>query len=197
VTLCHTEAECHRDRPVGKSQAAGIAAGIARAADEGMVTMVRTRRSMSDPVAVALLTAAVWLAALPVTTTWAGETALPPDTVARKVRTLLKEDPALARRHLRVHATGLVLTVSGSVGDENEHRRVLDIARAQANAHMIVDDTLSVLTTPVPAAQSRAAQYRFIRNAAPPPPPARPAPPAAPPRPPAPPPPRPPPARPR
>jgi hypothetical protein len=106
--------------------------------------------------------------------------------VAKAVRARLQEDPALARRHLEVDASGLVLTVSGTVGDEMERRRALEIARANANPHMIVSDGLTLLSTPpVPPSQSRAAQYRFVRNAGPPPPAMRP-PPPPPPRPPAP-----------
>jgi hypothetical protein len=103
--------------------------------------------------------------------------AQPWPTVARTVRALLDEDPQLARRHVEVSSSGLVLTVSGSVADESERRRAMTIARAHANPHMIVSDALSVASTPPPPpAQSRAAQYRLVRGATPPPPPSRPPP---------------------
>src|SRR5690348_11000191 len=72
----------------------------------------------------------------------------PWSVVAKAVRAQLQEDPALARRHLEVDASGLVLTVSGTVGDEMERRRALEIARANANPHMIVSDGLTLLSTP-------------------------------------------------
>jgi hypothetical protein len=125
------------------------------------------------------LTAALLLCTAPsVSLAAEARRALPWDVVARGVRAKLDQDPALARRHLEVDASGLVLTVSGTVGDEGERRRAMEIARASANPHMIVSDGLSLTSTPpVPRWASRAAQYRFVRNAAPAPVPRLPPPP--------------------
>jgi hypothetical protein len=141
---------------------------------------------MRAHLAIALL--AGWMTAPPASTARAARArrAQPWDTVARTVRARLEEDPALGKRQLKVDASGLVLIVSGTVGDERERRRALEIARANANPHMIVSDGLSLLPTPpVPPSESRAAQFRFVRTADPPAPPR---PPPAPPRPPPPPP---------
>jgi hypothetical protein len=151
---------------------------------------------MTRHVTAALLALGVATTVGPVGATRAAETrrGQPWDAVASTVRARLLDDPVLARRKLEVAASGLVLTLCGTVGDESERRRALGIARAHANPHMLVSDELSLLPTPpTPPSESRAAQYRFVTSVAPPAPP-RPAPP--PPRP-QPPPPRPPPPPPR
>lgn len=91
------------------------------------------------------------------------------EAVARTVRDRLREDPTLAHDQIGVDASGLLITLTGTVGSHKERRRALEIARADAPPHTMINDTLQVVSSePPPAGPSRAASYRFWNGSTPP-----------------------------
>src|SRR5205814_8201184 len=59
------------------------------------------------------------------------------EVVARKVHAQLRQDAILAHDAIEVEASGLLLTLSGTVDSEAERRRALQIARGGAVPHMM------------------------------------------------------------
>jgi osmotically-inducible protein OsmY len=79
------------------------------------------------------------------------------DQVAAAVRKQLKEDRTLVGDRFRVSASGLVLTLSGTVDTDKERDHAIDVARQAADpAHMFVVADLRV--TPPPDGGSDAAR---------------------------------------
>jgi hypothetical protein len=80
------------------------------------------------------------------------------EAVAKTVRERLAADPELAPYDMQVRATGLLLTVSGTVEHRKERRRAMTIARTAAPDMMVEDD---VRVAPPPPAQAQAADQAF------------------------------------
>jgi hypothetical protein len=96
-----------------------------------------------------------------------GEASAGWEAVARMVREQLEKDPMVGHDEIDVEASGLLLTLKGTVGSRKERRRALEITRATAPPHTMVNDTLRVVSTEPPApGPSPAANYRFWRGPA-------------------------------